>query len=148
MFEAGRTNLFAFCSKIVCPLSSETIFTAKKPGSSAGCRQISSIRDRSSASVADAFGAGTTAREFAETVGDCAWAPIEIEEHSRASVRAKTPIAPKLRKSWPRIFIVIIRLENGLEFVLEQVVDRRKIMEQNKSRAQNERGSCPNSCHE
>src|SRR5438067_2339991 len=52
MFEAGRTNLFALCSKITWPLSSETIFTAKKPGSSAGCLTISSVRDCSSARVA------------------------------------------------------------------------------------------------
>src|SRR5437868_4267253 len=92
MFEAGRTNLFAFCSKIVCPLSSETIFTAKKPGSSAGCRTISSIRDRSSARVAGALVAGTTARELAETVGDCARTPIEVNGHSKASAsRQITP---------------------------------------------------------
>src|SRR5438132_12831697 len=90
MFEAGRTNLLAFCSKIVCPLSSETIFTAKKPGSSAGCRTISSIRDRSSARVAGALGAGTTARELAGTVGDCALTPIEVNEHSIAKVIRQT----------------------------------------------------------
>src|SRR2546421_13078194 len=55
MFEAGRTNLFALCSKMSWPLSSETIFTAKKPGSSAGCRTTSSIRDCSSARVAGAM---------------------------------------------------------------------------------------------
>src|SRR5439155_1603862 len=90
MFEAGRTNLLAFCSKIVCSLSSETIFTAKKPGSSAGCRTISSIRDRSSASVVGAFGAGTTARELAETVGDCAWTGIEVSGHSMARASRHT----------------------------------------------------------
>src|SRR2546423_11590683 len=85
MFEAGRTNLLASCSKIVCPLSSETIFTAKNPGSSAGCRAITSIRDRNSASVAGALVAGTTARELAETVGDCALTPKEVNEHSIAN---------------------------------------------------------------
>src|SRR5437016_3190648 len=90
MLEAGRTNLFAFCSKIVCPLSSETIFTAKKPGSSAGCRTISSIRDRSSARVAGALGVGITARELAETVDDCALTPIEVSEHSMAKVSKQT----------------------------------------------------------
>src|SRR2546427_11626866 len=90
MFEAGRTNLFAFWWKIVCPLSSETIFTAKKPGSSAGCRTISSIRDRSSARVAGALVAGITAREFADTVGDCAWTPIEASGHSVASTSSQT----------------------------------------------------------
>src|SRR6266513_3719297 len=93
MFEAGRTNLLAFCSKIVCPLSSETIFTAKKPGSSAGCRTISSIRDRSSASVAGAFVAGMTARELAETVDDCALTPMEVNEHSMASASSQTEAA-------------------------------------------------------
>src|SRR2546423_11126128 len=55
MFDAGRTNLFALCSKMTWPLSSETILTAKKPGSSAGCLTISSMRDCSSARVAGAI---------------------------------------------------------------------------------------------
>src|SRR2546423_12751112 len=148
MFDAGRTNLFALCSNITWPLSSETIFTAKKPGSSAGCLTISSMRDCSSVSVPGAFFAGTTATGVVETVGDCALTPRETKEDSRASVRAKTAIALKLRMSWPSIFIVIIRLEKGLELVLERRRRPPKIGEQKKSRAQNERGSCPNSCHE
>src|SRR2546421_6993771 len=90
MFEAGRTNLFAFCSKIVCPLSSETILSAKKPGSSAGCRQISSIRDRSSASVAGALGAGITDLELVVAVGACAWTGTEVNENSMASASRHT----------------------------------------------------------
>src|SRR5262252_3766734 len=73
MFEAGRTNLLASCSKTVWPVSSEAIFTAKNPGASAGCRQISSIRERSSASVAGGLLAGTIDRDVAGTPGDCAF---------------------------------------------------------------------------
>src|SRR4051794_34789338 len=64
---------------MVCPVSSETIFTAKNPGSSAGWRQISSMRDRSSARVTGALVAGMIAREDAGKLGDCALTMIAGE---------------------------------------------------------------------
>src|SRR5215471_3944577 len=75
MFEAGRTNLFALCWKTIWPVSSETILTAKKPGSSTGCRTISSIRVCKSARLAGAgFSAGsdlpTTGAPGPEGIGE------------------------------------------------------------------------------
>src|SRR5205085_3173298 len=105
MLEAGRTNLFALCSKITWPLSSETIFTAKKPGSSAGCLTISSMRDCSSARVA---GAMRVFVDVARLGAGCA----EIDRGSAAHNAAINTATHKvLQKEFRFRFVSFISLE-------------------------------------
>src|ERR1043165_4883361 len=105
MFEAVRRNLFALCSKMTWPLSSETIFTAKKPGSSAGCLTISSMRDCSSARVA---GATTAFVDVARLGAGCA----EIERGNAAHNEAiKSATYKRLKKELRFRFINFISLE-------------------------------------
>src|SRR5258708_24666346 len=90
MFEAGRVNLFALCSEITKPVSSDTILTAKKPGSSAGCRTISSMRDFSSARVAGAFRDAATGRD---TTGEVAGEGIGVAVGFVARRRSRCALA-------------------------------------------------------
>src|SRR5690242_6105726 len=105
MFEAGRTNLCALCSKMTWPLSSETIFTAKKPGSSAGCLTISSMRACNSAKVA---GAATVFVDVARLGAGCA----EIDRGSAAQSEAINSATHKLlQKEFRFRFVGFISLE-------------------------------------
>src|SRR5207302_10454645 len=107
-------------------VSSETILTAKNPGSSAGWRAISSMRDLRSARVADAkFGSGKErdpvgalsgwiGRDEAEgsagtTVRGRCWSCAEMEE--RCSVAALEVTSKRMMN---RLNMVI---ESSLEFL-------------------------------